>query len=122
MDLLTFLKDEYQKWLESDDDSEEFDCYIDIDEHQKIWDDLGSFIAWANHYLEKTNTVINTAYMPRGMGFRMQQGQILAMFPQEKKEVKKPMRDEGIMINKPKGYQNMLPDDSIPITGTEEYS
>jgi hypothetical protein len=62
---------------------------------------LEGFVLWAQWYLSTQNQPLNVNYLARGIGVRMQQGQILGFSSQD--------ADDG----------HMEPDYSVPVTGSK---
>ena len=75
------------------------------------------FISWCKDYIDKC-PAIGIAYLARGFGLRMANGDTVAMQSQDDKDYS--MRDEGIHITKPQtipGLHGIVDTSGIAITG-----
>lgn len=113
LDLMTLLKEEYDKYVQELNDKR--------DEKDRPWPILPSldgFIEFSRDYLARINPPVNLAYMPVGVGLRLQQGHTVGFTVQKVEEYQ--MRDEGVPVTRPMsipGMHGITSTYGIPIGG-----
>lgn len=109
-DIMTFLYDEFLKAFTQGNIPKE---------NVGTEPTLEGFIAFARKYLAEVNQPMSVTYLMTGLGLRLQQGQTVALRPQQ--ENANPMRDAGLHITKPMtvpGQHGISDISSVPIIGS----
>lgn len=74
IDMMTFLYENYKKYLTDLGNQEDPTVVFDEQDNYLPFD---SFINWCKLYFNNTNSPVNIAYLPVGIGLRMQSGDVL---------------------------------------------
>lgn len=112
LDMMTFLMSEYQQELQVQKQKA-----LDAGVESQVAPTLEEFVAFSRNYLAKENQPINVAYLPLGLGLRLQRGQTISFIPDQDE---RPMRDEGLHITRPAyvpGMSGISDMSGIPVFG-----